>query len=206
MNQAAAHEDMSDRKAECGLQRVVFSHGVVGIQSPPRCGPISGKFTRSTSETDLACWRRCWAYLPGRPAQLLDFRTEDSIKRIAEELRAAFLSPKRGFYDNPCPTFPNFRERNSKLSSRSKEGKSRLEVRQILLKDLPNNLYVDIEIVVDNAISQADDLAPLDLGELSPEILRQAVGCFADDSQISHTTASIVLSSFTKVSRSNPAT
>lgn len=34
--------------------------------------------------------------------------------------------------------------------------------------------------------SQVDDFAPLDIGDLSPEILRQAVGCFADIFQISH--------------------
>jgi hypothetical protein len=40
MNQAAAHEDMSDRKAECRLQRVVFSHGVRARKWPLQCGPL----------------------------------------------------------------------------------------------------------------------------------------------------------------------
>jgi hypothetical protein len=85
------------------------------------------------------------------------------------------------------------------------EGKLRLEVRQILLKDLLNNLYVDIEIVVDNAISQADDFVPLDLGSLSPDILRQALAASPMISRL-RTTESMVLSSFMKVSRSAPAT
>jgi hypothetical protein len=96
------------------------------------------------------------------------------------------LSPKSGF-KNTMPYVSGFTELGT-LSYRSRvdEGKLRLEVRQILLKDLLNNLYVDIEFVVDNAISQADDFAPLDVGELSPEILRQAVCCFADDFQLMH--------------------
>jgi hypothetical protein len=39
---------------------------------------------------------------------------------------------------------------------------------------------------VNDAISQADDFAPLDLGVLGSEILRQAVGSFADDFQIAY--------------------
>jgi hypothetical protein len=37
---------------------------------------------------------------------------------------------------------------------------------------------------VNDAISQADDFAPLDLGVLGSEILRQAIGGFTDDFQI----------------------
>lgn len=37
---------------------------------------------------------------------------------------------------------------------------------------------------MNDAISQPDDFAPFDLGPLSPEILRQAIGGFADDFQI----------------------
>ena len=39
---------------------------------------------------------------------------------------------------------------------------------------------------MNDAISQADDFAPLDLGVLGSEILRQAVGSFADDFQIAY--------------------
>jgi hypothetical protein len=64
--------------------------------------------------------------------------------------------------------------------SRAGERKLRFEVRQILLDDLPNNLYIDVEIIVNDAISQADDFAPLNLGALGLEILRQAVGGFTE--------------------------
>jgi hypothetical protein len=74
-----------------------------------------------------------------------------------------------------------------------------LRFRQILLDDLPNNLYIDVEVIVDDAISQTDDFAPLDLGMLGSKILRQAVGSFADNFQIAFD-RSMVLSSFMKVS------
>ena len=83
-----------------------------------------------------------------------------------------------------CPL--GFRQSGNLYRSRADERKLRLEVRQILLKDLPNNFNIDIEIVVDNTISQADEFAPFDLGALGPEILRQAVGCFPDDFQITY--------------------
>jgi hypothetical protein len=47
--------------------------------------------------------------------------------------------------------------------------------------NLPNNLYIDVEISMNDAISQADDLAPLNLGTLGFEILRQTIGGFTDD-------------------------
>ena len=37
---------------------------------------------------------------------------------------------------------------------------------------------------MNNAISQADDFAPLDVGALGPEILRQTIGRFTDDFEI----------------------
>jgi hypothetical protein len=55
---------------------------------------------------------------------------------------------------------------------------------EILLNDLPNNLYVDAEIIVNDTIPQTDDFTPLDFGMLGLEILRQAIGGFADDFQI----------------------
>ena len=76
---------------------------------------------------------------------------------------------------------------------RADDRKLRHEIRQILLDDLPNNLYINVEIIVNDAISQADDFAPLDLGVLGSEILRQAVSKL-------RTTESMVLSSFMKVS------
>ena len=39
---------------------------------------------------------------------------------------------------------------------------------------------------MNDAISQADNFAPLYLGALGPEILRQAIGGFADDFQIAY--------------------
>ena len=39
---------------------------------------------------------------------------------------------------------------------------------------------------MNDAISQADDFAPLDLGVLGSEILRQTVGGFTDDFQIAY--------------------
>jgi hypothetical protein len=43
------------------------------------------------------------------------------------------------------------------------EGELRFEVRQILVNDFPNNFCVNIEIIVDHTISQANDFALLDL-------------------------------------------
>src|SRR5918996_1691610 len=83
-------------------------------------------------------------------------------------------------------TFAEFRKRGNEqlYRLRADDRKLRLEVRQILLDDLPNNLYINVEIIVNDAISQANDSAPLDLDVLGSEILRQAVGSFADDFQI----------------------
>jgi hypothetical protein len=82
--------------------------------------------------------------------------------------------------------FPEFRKHGKEQPiSHVRIGDSfDLKLWQILLDDLPNNLYVDVEIIVNDAISQTDNFAPLDLGALGPEILRQAIGCFADDFQI----------------------
>jgi hypothetical protein len=58
---------------------------------------------------------------------------------------------------------------------------------------------------VNDAISQADDFAPLNLGALALKFSGQAIGGFADDSRL-RTTESMVLSSVMKLSCSSPAT
>lgn len=77
--------------------------------------------------------------------------------------------------------------------------KLRFEGRQIFLNNFPDNFYIDVEVIVNDAMPQADDFTPLNLGMLDLETLRKAVGGLADDFQVPYT-ESTVLSSFTKVS------
>jgi hypothetical protein len=77
--------------------------------------------------------------------------------------------------------------------------KLRFEGRQILLNNFPDNLYIDVEVIVNDAMPQADDFTPLNLGMQGLETLRKAVGGLADDFQIAYDRIE-VLSSFTKVS------
>ena len=66
--------------------------------------------------------------------------------------------------------FPEFRKRGNGRSypSRADQRKLRFEVRQIPLDDFPNNLYVDVEIIVNDSISQAGDFAPLKFPSARP--------------------------------------
>lgn len=57
---------------------------------------------------------------------------------------------------------------------------------KIPLDYLPNNLYVDVEIIVDDSIFQPDNFAPLYFRACGHEILRQAIRGFADDFQIAY--------------------
>jgi hypothetical protein len=54
------------------------------------------------------------------------------------------------------------------------------------MDNLPDDLNVDIEVIVDDAMSETNNLRPFDFWVLRPEILRQAVGGLSDDFEVSH--------------------
>ena len=62
----------------------------------------------------------------------------------------------------------------------------RFEGRQIFPNNFPDNLYIDVEVIVNDAMPQADNFTPLNLGMLGLETLRKAVGGLADDFQIAY--------------------
>ena len=62
----------------------------------------------------------------------------------------------------------------------------RFEGRQIFLNNFSDNLYIDVEVIVNDAMPQADNFTPLNLGMLGLETLQKAVGSLADDFQIAY--------------------
>jgi len=77
--------------------------------------------------------------------------------------------------------------------------KLRFEGRQIFLNNFPDNFYIDVEVIVNDAMPQADDFTPPISGCW---ILKLSERRLAASPMISkfRTTESTVLSSFTKVS------
>ncbi|HKG97887.1 MAG TPA: hypothetical protein VKA97_08735 [Pyrinomonadaceae bacterium] len=59
-----------------------------------------------------------------------------------------------------------------------------LELRQIVLDDLPDDFKVQTKVVVNNSVPQSGNLRPGDLRVNAPELFRQLSGSFADYFQI----------------------
>ena len=54
------------------------------------------------------------------------------------------------------------------------------------MNDVPDDLNVDIKVIVHDAMSETNNLRPVDFWVLPPEILRQRVSGLYDDFEISH--------------------
>jgi hypothetical protein len=54
------------------------------------------------------------------------------------------------------------------------------------MNDVPDDLNVNIKVIVHDAMSETNNLRPVDFWVLPPEILRQAVSGLSDDLEISH--------------------
>ena len=53
--------------------------------------------------------------------------------------------------------------------------------RNVPVDDLPDQIEVDVEVTVDDAVAQSDDLTPWDLRISAVGVCRDARGSFADD-------------------------
>ena len=81
---------------------------------------------------------------------------------VALSVTLVVVTAHGGLLRLPSSTMTNLRKTEIRWLS-ADEGELRFEVRQILVNDFPNNFCVNIEIIVDHTISQANDFALLDL-------------------------------------------
>ena len=57
---------------------------------------------------------------------------------------------------------------------------------KLVLDNVPEDLYVDPEVLVNQDVAQSADLLPLDVGATRAELLRQALDCLTDHFEIAH--------------------
>jgi hypothetical protein len=61
-----------------------------------------------------------------------------------------------------------------------------LEVRELVLDNVPDDPCIDSEVVVDENVAQTRDLAPLNVGLLFRHFFGKLLDCFANDFEVSH--------------------
>ena len=80
----------------------------------------------------------------------------------------------------------NCRAESSIVNERERSVQLRFENAQVFVKDTPDDLQIDPEVVVYNPMAQPDDFRPFDVGELRFELLGQTIRGLPDNLEISH--------------------
>ena len=72
------------------------------------------------------------------------------------------------------------------ISLPQESGNCPLNSRELVVDHIPQDVYVDPEVFVDEDVPEPGDLLPLDLATASPEIGWEALDGFADDFEVPH--------------------